>query len=46
VNFGNMLTDGVATVWQSAAYRRFRAQLAADTPSPICRSCALYRGVF
>jgi len=41
-----MLDDGVSNVWRGAAYQRFRAQLAADAPSPICRSCSLYRGVF
>jgi hypothetical protein len=46
VNFGNMLEEGVQRVWSGAAYRRFRAALAADDPSPICRSCSLYRGVF
>jgi radical SAM protein with 4Fe4S-binding SPASM domain len=46
VNFGNMLEDGVEGVWRNASYQRFRAQLAADEPSPICRSCSLYRGVF
>jgi radical SAM protein with 4Fe4S-binding SPASM domain len=46
VNFGNMLDDGVDTVWRSEPYQRFRAQLAADEPSPICRSCSLYRGLF
>jgi radical SAM protein with 4Fe4S-binding SPASM domain len=46
VNFGNMLDDGVAKVWRGNAYQRFRAQLAADAPSPICRSCSLDRGVF
>jgi len=46
VNFGNMLEDGVEKVWRGAAYQQFRAQLAADAPSPICRSCSLYRGVF
>jgi MoaA/NifB/PqqE/SkfB family radical SAM enzyme len=46
INFGNMLKDGVATVWKGAGYQRFRDQLAADDPSPICRSCSLYRGTF
>ena len=46
VNFGNMLDEGVERVWRNDAYRRFRADLAADTPAAICRSCALYRGVF
>jgi radical SAM protein with 4Fe4S-binding SPASM domain len=46
INFGNMLDDGVDSVWNGAAYERFRGQLAADAPSPICRSCSLYRGTF
>jgi MoaA/NifB/PqqE/SkfB family radical SAM enzyme len=46
INFGNMLTQGVANVWGGAAYERFREQLASDEPSPICRSCSLYRGTF
>jgi len=46
INFGNMLEDGVAAVWNSAGYERFREQLAADAPAPICRSCSLYRGTF
>ena len=46
INFGNMLTQGVADIWDGAAYQRFRDQLAADEPSPICRSCSLYRGIF
>ncbi len=46
INFGNMLEQGVLHVWDGAAYRRFREQLADDEPSPICRSCSLYRGTF
>ena len=46
INFGNMLKDGVATVWKRPAYQRFREQLASGDPSPICRSCSLYRGTF
>lgn len=46
INFGNMLDDGVAAIWDGAAYQRFREQLATDEPSPICRSCSLYRGTF
>ena len=46
VSFGNMLEQGVADVWNGDAYERFREQLASDRPSAICRSCALYRGVF
>jgi radical SAM protein with 4Fe4S-binding SPASM domain len=46
VNFGNMLEDGVADVWNGAEYEHFREQLASDRPAAVCRSCALYRGVF
>jgi radical SAM protein with 4Fe4S-binding SPASM domain len=46
INFGNMLTHGVDAIWNGAAYQRFRDQLASDEPSPICRSCSLYRGTF
>lgn len=46
INFGNMLEHGVARIWGGASYQRFREQLADDEPSPICRSCSLYRGTF
>ena len=46
INFGNMLDDGVAGVWNNADYQAFRERLAADRPLPICRSCSLYRGTF
>jgi radical SAM protein with 4Fe4S-binding SPASM domain len=44
--FGNVLHDGVATVWSNVAYRRFRAQLASDRAPSVCQACALYRGTF
>lgn len=46
VNFGNMLEDGVESIWAGASYQRFRDGLAHGEPSPICRSCSLYRGTF
>jgi radical SAM protein with 4Fe4S-binding SPASM domain len=46
VNFGNMARDGVARIWDNAAYRRFREQLASDDPPEVCRGCALYHGTF
>jgi len=46
INFGNMLDEGVASVWSAAPYQRFREQLAGDEPAAICRSCSLYRGTF
>ena len=46
VNFGNMARDGVAQIWDNAAYNAFRDRLASDTPPDICRGCAVYRGMF
>jgi hypothetical protein len=41
-----MLTDGVAAVWQGAAYQAFRAQLGLAQPPAVCAGCAVYRGTF
>lgn len=46
INFGSMAEEGVAAVWNGAAYERFRAQLDSDEPPEICRSCAIYNGTF
>lgn len=46
VNFGNMAEVGVAEVWNGEQYQAFRDQLDSDDPPEVCRSCAVYRGVF
>ncbi len=46
VNFGNMAEEGVAAVWGSDAFEAFRDRLASDDPPEICRSCAVYAGIF
>jgi radical SAM protein with 4Fe4S-binding SPASM domain len=46
INFGDMVHDGVATVWSNDAYEDFRARLSSDDPPEICRSCAVYSGTF
>ena len=46
LNFGNLSDVSARDVWNSPSYNDFRAQLAADRPPDICRSCAVYRGVF
>jgi hypothetical protein len=46
VNFGSMTRDGVETVWNNGAYRRFRERLDSDDPPDICRGCAVYQGKF
>lgn len=46
INFGNVARDGFATIWNGAAYERFRAELDSDEPPEICRSCAIYNGTF
>jgi MoaA/NifB/PqqE/SkfB family radical SAM enzyme len=45
-NFGSMLRDGVAAVWESESYRGFRARLESDDPPEVCRGCAVYQGRF
>lgn len=46
VNFGRVTEQGVDAVWRGAGYEAFRVALASDAPPDVCRSCALYRGVF
>ena len=45
-NFGNMAREGVAPIWDGAAYNEFRDRLASDSPPEICRGCAVYHGRF
>ena len=45
-NFGNIAPDGFEAVWNSPTYEAFRAQLDSGEPPAICRSCALYAGMF
>ncbi|MGN6562403.1 MAG: radical SAM/SPASM domain-containing protein [Thermomicrobiales bacterium] len=46
LNFGNMAERGAEAVWDSAAFAAFREQLDSDEPPAICRSCAVYNGIF
>jgi len=41
LRLGNYLEDGVAAVWQGAAYQRFREQLYSSEPPAACRNCGL-----
>jgi radical SAM protein with 4Fe4S-binding SPASM domain len=43
---GDVVRDGVATVWNNAAYEDFRRRLDSDEPPEICRSCSVYTRVF
>ncbi len=45
-NFGNMAVEGVAEIWNGAAYQKFRGMLSSDTPPAICQSCSIYKGTF
>ncbi|HEX6818970.1 MAG TPA: radical SAM protein [Ktedonobacterales bacterium] len=45
-NLGNMADTGVQEVWNGPLYDDFRARLDSNEPPEICRSCALYAGVF
>jgi radical SAM protein with 4Fe4S-binding SPASM domain len=46
IKFGNMAEEGVAEVWNNAAYASFRNRLASEQPPEVCRSCAVYNGTF
>lgn len=46
IQFGNMAEQGVQALWQGQGYQAFREQLAAESPTEVCRSCALYHGTF
>jgi radical SAM protein with 4Fe4S-binding SPASM domain len=45
-NFGNMADRGVDSVWNGAAYERFREQLSSEEPPEICRTCSVYQRTF
>lgn len=45
-NLGDVARDGIEPVWEGKAYTEFRAALASDEPPDVCRSCAVYHGVF
>jgi radical SAM protein with 4Fe4S-binding SPASM domain len=45
-NMGNMFDHGVEEVWTGDVFNAFRDRLASDEPPDICRSCALYAGIF
>jgi hypothetical protein len=46
LNFGKITEQGVEATWNGPEYESFREQLSSDEPPEVCRSCALYRGVF
>jgi MoaA/NifB/PqqE/SkfB family radical SAM enzyme len=46
VSLGNMAAEGVAAVWNGAAYRAFREGLAKGEPPEVCRGCGIYNGTF
>jgi len=45
-SLGNVFDSGVEAVWNGSAYRHFRDGLSSGEPEAVCRSCALYRGLF
>jgi len=45
-HMGNMIDLGVETVWNDLPYQGFRNRLESDEPPEICRSCAVYKGIF
>ncbi len=46
INFGQIGEQGVADIWNNSRYQAFRDRLDSDQPPDICRSCAIYRGIF
>ena len=46
VNFGALTSQDFTTIWNSPAYEAFREQLSSEQPPEVCRSCALYAGMF
>ncbi len=46
VAMGSLETDSFPAIWHGETFRRFRAGLLNGDPHPVCRGCALYRGVF
>jgi radical SAM protein with 4Fe4S-binding SPASM domain len=46
INFGSIAEHGLADLWNSPAYEAFREQLDSDEPPEVCRSCAVYAGIF
>ena len=45
-NFGNMVEAGAEAVWNAPEFAAFRARLDSDDPPELCRSCAVYNGIF
>ena len=43
---GNMFDQGVEQVWNGDVFNAFRDKLASGEPPDICKSCALYAGIF
>lgn len=43
---GDVTAAGVQAVWHGKAYSDFRRALASGAPPDVCRSCAVYNGVF
>jgi radical SAM protein with 4Fe4S-binding SPASM domain len=46
INFGAIGEQGFAAIWNSLSYEAFREQLDSDEPPEVCRSCAVYAGMF
>jgi radical SAM protein with 4Fe4S-binding SPASM domain len=46
LTLGSMAERPAEEIWNSEAYDEFREQLSSDEPPEVCRSCAVYQGVF
>jgi len=46
INFGRVQDSSLAAIREGAAFTSFRDGLANGDPAPICRACAVYKGMF
>jgi radical SAM protein with 4Fe4S-binding SPASM domain len=46
LSLGNAAERGIHEVWNDEPYQTFRKRLDSEDPPDVCRSCAVYRGIF
>jgi radical SAM protein with 4Fe4S-binding SPASM domain len=46
MHFGNVMTQGVANVWNGEEAVAFRRRLDSEEPPELCASCSVYKGAF
>ena len=46
IALGSLKDTSFPEIWESDAFRQFRAGLVTGDPHPVCKGCSLYRGTF